>query len=132
METPAFSERAIFEALVNAVIHRDYSIAGSKIRLFLFDDRLELYSPGGLPNTLTVDSIAHRQFTRNETLVGLLSRLDFTDNPPEAPMRRGKFMETRGDGITVMRRESERIGALPPKIKVIDDAELRVTLFAVQ
>ena len=132
VETPAFSERAIFEALVNAVIHRDYSIAGSKIRLFLFEDRLELYSPGGLPNTLTVASIAHRQFTRNETLVGLLNRLDFTDNPPEAPMRRGKFMETRGDGIKVMQRESERIGASPPKIELIDDAELRVTLFAVK
>ncbi len=132
VETPTFSERAIFEGLVNAVIHRDYSIAGSKIRLFLFDDRLEIYSPGGLPNTLTVDSMAHRQFTRNETLVGLLNRLDFTDNPPEAPMRRGKFMETRGDGIKVMQRESERIGALPPKIESIDDAELRVTLYAVK
>ena len=132
VETPAFSERAIFEALVNAVIHRDYSIAGSKIRLFLFEDRMEIYSPGGLPNTLTIASMAHRQFTRNETLVGLLNRLDFTDNPPEAPMRRGKFMETRGDGIKVMQLESKRIGALPPKIELIDDAELRLTLFAVK
>ena len=130
METPAFSERAIFEALVNAVIHRDYSMSGAKIRAFLFDDRLEFYSPGGLPNTLTTESMAHRQFTRNETLVSLLSRLDFTDNPPEAPMRRGKFMETRGDGVKIMKRESERIGASPPKIELIDDSELRVTLFA--
>lgn len=132
IETPAFSERAIFEALVNAVIHRDYSMAGAKIRVFLLEDRLEVYSPGGLPNTLTVKSMAHRQFTRNETLVSLLNRLDFTDNSPDAPMRRGKFMETRGDGIKVMQRESERIGALPPKIELLDDSELRVTLFAVQ
>jgi len=132
VETPTFSERAIFEALVNAVIHRDYSMAGAKIRAFFFDDRLEIYSPGGLPNTLTVESMAHRQFTRNETLVSLLNRLDFTDNPPDAPMRRGKFMETRGDGVKVMQRESERIGAPPPKIESIDDSELRVTLFAAQ
>lgn len=45
VEIPQFSIRAVFEALVNAVAHRDYSIYGSKIRFFMFDDRLEIYSP---------------------------------------------------------------------------------------
>ncbi|MFO7907010.1 MAG: putative DNA binding domain-containing protein [Pirellulaceae bacterium] len=49
VELKQFSERAVFEGVVNAVAHRDYSIFGSKIRLFMFDDRLEIYSPGALP-----------------------------------------------------------------------------------
>ena len=48
VDRPQYSMRAVFEAIVNAVVHRDYSKAGSKIRLFMFADRLELYSPGGI------------------------------------------------------------------------------------
>ena len=73
-EHPQFSERAVFEALVNAVAHRDYSAAGARIRLHLFGDRLELYVPGGLANTLTPDSLHLRQANRNELLVSLLAR----------------------------------------------------------
>jgi ATP-dependent DNA helicase RecG len=58
IETPQFSMNAVFEAVVNAVAHRDYSIYGSKIRLHLFADRLELFSPGTIPNTMTIDSIS--------------------------------------------------------------------------
>ncbi len=45
VEMPQFSLRAVFEAVVNAVVHRDYSVYGSHIRLLMFEDRLELYSP---------------------------------------------------------------------------------------
>jgi predicted HTH transcriptional regulator len=47
----------VFEAITNAVAHRDYSIPGSKVRLRLFDDRLEIFSPGMLPNTMTTESL---------------------------------------------------------------------------
>jgi predicted HTH transcriptional regulator len=57
IETPQYSMNAVFEALVNAVAHRDYSIYGSKIRLHIFSDRLELYSPGTIPNTMTIESL---------------------------------------------------------------------------
>jgi predicted HTH transcriptional regulator len=60
--------KAIFEAIVNAVVHRDYSKSGSKIRLFIFSNRLELYSPGALSNTLAVDTLISNQITRNELL----------------------------------------------------------------
>jgi ATP-dependent DNA helicase RecG len=129
-DKPAFSERAIFEAIVNAVAHRDYSISGSRIRLFLFDDRIEISSPGALPNTLSVTSMPHRQYTRNETLVGLLYRLEFTLDSADAPIRRGRFLETRGDGVRIMLKEAERLGAKPPVFEVFDEQELRVTLFA--
>ena len=56
-ERPQFSERAVFEAIVNAAAHRDYSLAGARVRLHMFGDRLELYVPGALTNTLTPDSL---------------------------------------------------------------------------
>ena len=76
-DRPQFSERAVFEALVNAVVYRDYSMAGSRVRLHMFGDRLELYVPGALANTLTPDTLHLRQANRNELLVvtaGALSR----------------------------------------------------------
>lgn len=74
VEQPLFSERAIFEALVNAVAHRDYSMAGARTRLHLFHNRLELHVPGGLANTLTPESMPLRQYSRNELIVSLLAR----------------------------------------------------------
>ena len=75
VDLPQYSHRALFEALVNAVVHRDYSIRGSKIRLSMFADRLEIQSPGSLPNSLTVESMETRQVTRNEALTSVLARL---------------------------------------------------------
>ncbi|MCP4151855.1 MAG: hypothetical protein GY757_29200 [bacterium] len=74
IDIPQYSLRVIFEAVANAVAHRDYSIHGSKIRLFMFEDRLELYTPGTLPNTLTIDSLSLRQATRNELITSLLAK----------------------------------------------------------
>jgi ATP-dependent DNA helicase RecG len=130
IERPAFSEKAVFEGIANAVVHRDYSVSGSKIRVFVFSDRLEIYSPGALPNTLTVDTLRYRQFTRNETLVSLLGRLRFEIDVPDAPIRRGRFMESRGEGVPIIFRESKDLGALPPVYELFDDSELRLTIFA--
>ena len=74
-ELPRYSEEALFEAVVNAVAHRDYSIQGSRIRLSMFEDRIEIQSPGSLPNNLTVDDMPHRQATRNKLLTSLLRRV---------------------------------------------------------
>lgn len=59
-DLPQYDMTAVFEALVNAVAHRDYSIHGAKIRLRMFADRLELYSPGAIPNTMTVENSCAR------------------------------------------------------------------------
>ena len=120
IERPAFSEKAVFEGIANAVVHRDYSVSGSKIRVFVFSDRLEIYSPGALPNTLTVDTLRYRQFTRNETLVSLLGRLRFEIDVHDAPIRRGRFMESRGEGVPIIFRESKDLGALPPVYELFD------------
>lgn len=126
-DIPQFSLRAVFEAVVNAVAHRDYSVHGSRIRLFLFDDRLELYSPGALPNTLTVDSLALRQSTRNELIASLLARCPIPDDPGDFGRRR--IMDKRGDGVPIIIQESERLGAPSPEWRVLDDAEVMLTVW---
>lgn len=130
IERPAFSERAVFEAVTNAVAHRDYSMSGAKIRIFVMKDRLEIFSPGALPNTLTLESLPHRQYTRNETLVGLLGRLSFELDSSGLPLRRGKFMEARGEGVPIIFRESEKTGARKPDYEIFDGQELKLTIYA--
>lgn len=128
IEIPQFSLRAVFEAVVNAVAHRDYSIHGSKIRLFLFDDRLELYSPGPLPNTITIESLALRQSTRNELLTSLLAKCPVAD--PSEELGRQFLMDKRGDGVPIILAESEKLSGRPPEFRLIDDAELMLTIYA--
>jgi ATP-dependent DNA helicase RecG len=60
---------AIREAVVNAVCHRDYSISGQRIEVRLFDDRMEILSPGGLPGHITLDNILEEHYSRNPRLV---------------------------------------------------------------
>lgn len=126
IDLPQFSIRAAFEAIVNAVAHRDYSVHGSKIRLFLFDNRLELYSPGPLPNTVTVESIALRQSTRNELVTTLLARCPVED--PQGEIDRSFLMEKRGEGVPIILGESRRISGRDPEYRVIDDAEVLLTI----
>ncbi len=130
VETPQFSTRAVFEAIVNAVVHRDYSIAGSKIRLLIFDDRVEIYSPGALPNTVTIESMALRQATRNELITSLLAETQVSKTVGD--VGRGFFMEKRGDGVPIILHESEKLSSRKPVYKLLDDSELMLTIFAAQ
>lgn len=125
VETPQFSERAVYEALVNAVAHRDYSIAGARIRLRLFGDRLELWVPGALANTLTPDSLHLRQANRNELVVSLLARCDAPGG-----VGRTRLMDRRGDGVPIIRRTSLDLSGRLPEYSVIDDSELRLVIWA--
>ncbi len=124
-ERPQFSERAVFEALVNAVAHRDYSVAGARTRLHLFGDRLELYVPGALANTLTTDSLHLRQASRNELIVSLLARC-----PAPAGLGRTHMMARRGDGVPIIRAECEQLSGHLPEYSLLDDSELRLVIRA--
>lgn len=130
IETPQFSMNAVFEAVVNAVAHRDYSIYGSKIRLHLFADRLELFSPGTIPNTMTLESISERQSTRNELLSSLLARCPM--NVEAIGSQRNFIMDKRGEGVPIIIIESERLSGKQPQYLLIDDAEVKLTIFAAQ
>jgi len=128
IETPQFSMNAVFEAIVNAVVHRDYSIYGSKIRLHLFADRLDIFSPGSIPNTMTVDSLSERQLARNELLSSLLARCPMNVNAIGS--QRSFIMDKRGEGVPIIITESERLSGRKPEYLLLDDAELKLTIFA--
>ena len=86
LDKPAYPDAVLREAIVNALAHRDYSIAGTDISVRIFEDRLEIESPGRLPNTVTVEGIkAGLRYARNQTLVNI--------------MRDYKYVEFRGMGI---------------------------------
>ena len=125
VERPQFSERGVFEALVNAVAHRDYSVAGSRIRLHLLGNRLELYVPGALANTLSPDSLHLRQASRNELIVSLLARC----HAPEG-LGRTHLMDRRGDGVPIIREECRRLSGRLPEYSLIDDSELLLVIQA--
>ncbi len=129
VDEPQFDVGAVFEALVNAVAHRDYAIHGAKIRLRLFEDRLELFSPGALANSLTVDSLRYRQTARNETICGLLTRCLAPDEP-WLTVGRAHFMEKRGEGVPIILDNSAALSGREPEYRVLDDAELMLTIHA--
>ncbi len=116
-----FDLDVVDEALVNAVAHRDYSIHGSKIRLFLFADRLELYSPGKLPNTMTLAEMPYRVFTRNQLLVNFLSRI-------RSHRTARVFLESRGEGVRRILEAGEAHSGRRPKYELFGE-ELRLTLW---
>jgi predicted HTH transcriptional regulator len=128
IEFPQYSINAVFEAVVNAAAHRDYSIYGSKIRLQMFGNRLELYSPGAIPNTMTIESLPLRQCTRNELVTSLLARCRMKVDAEGS--RRVYIMDKRGEGVPIIFLESEQLSGRRPRYQLIDDTELRLTIFA--
>src|SRR5690606_15283024 len=93
--------------VVNAAAHRDYSISGDTIRLFIFRNRMEVTSPGGLPGPVTIDNIKDERFSRNPVIVQVLSDMGFIerlgygvdrviDLMSEKHLRAPEFEETAG------------------------------------
>ncbi|MCY4572843.1 MAG: hypothetical protein OXF01_08575, partial [Gemmatimonadetes bacterium] len=107
-------------------VHRDYAISGSRIRLFMFDDRLELYSPGGLSNSLKIEDLRTSQFTRNELLASRLGQCPVGDVPGSGG--RQYFIERRGEGIGVIEDETFAVAGRKPVFELIGERELKLTL----
>lgn len=126
---PDYDITAVFEAMVNAVAHRDYSIYGSKIRLRLFADRLELFSPGGIPNTMTVESLPYRQSSRNEMISSLLAKCRMPESTLEMTDRT-TMMDKRGEGVPIILDRSEQLSGKKPLYSLIDQSELLLTIYA--
>ena len=75
-----YPEAVIREVVVNALVHRDYSIAGTDILLSVFSDRLEVQSPGRLPNTVTPEGMKlGRRYARDQTLVNVMRDYEYVD-----------------------------------------------------
>ena len=97
IEMPEYPEQAVHEVIVNALIHRDYMEIGSEIHIDIFDDRLEVYSPGGMfdgsiVQNLDTDNVASKR--RNPIIADLFSRMH--------------FMERRGSGFKKIKADYHR------------------------
>ncbi len=68
-ERPQYPRFAVREAIVNAVCHRDYRLGGRRVEIRMYEDRLEVISPGGLPGYITLDNIVEEHFSRNPRVV---------------------------------------------------------------
>ena len=129
-DLPQYDLPAVFEALVNAVAHRDYSMYGSKIRLRMFADRLEIYSPGALANTMTVDSLPFRQASRNEAIASLLAKCPVPAGIGGLETPRSTLMDRRGEGVSIVLERSERLSGKRPVYELPDESEVKLTIFA--
>ena len=126
MDLPEYSLEAVFEAVVNGVVHRDYAVKGSRIRLSMFADRLEINVPGSLPNNLTIEDLSARQSTRNEAIVSVLARLPVAEIP--GSRNRVFFMERRGSGVPIIMRETQALSGKRPEYRLLADSDLFLTL----
>jgi len=128
VDLPQYDLTAVFEAVVNAVAHRDFSLHGSKVRLRMFADRLELYSPGAIANTMTVETLPYRQSARNEAVAGLLARCPIEMD--DLATHRTHMMDRRGEGVPVILERSTALSGIEPRYVLLDDAELQLTIWA--
>lgn len=92
IEMPDYCERSVLEALVNALIHRDYMIYGSEVHIDIFDDRMVIYSPGGMPDGSFIQERNLEEIPstrRNPVLADIFNRLG--------------YMERQGSGLSKIR-----------------------------
>ena len=81
-ELPEYVERSYHEALVNALAHRDYLVYGSEVHIDIYDDRLEIYSPGGMPDGSMIqdrDPLTVPSTRRNPVLADVFNRLGYME-----------------------------------------------------
>ena len=123
VDLPAYVDTALQEAVVNAVVHRDYEIDGSQIIIRIFPDRLEIQNPGGLHNTLTEEALytGCQPVRRNQHLAGFMR--DFP-----SPITGTSFMEARGEGFLNLVRNSVDLSGKRPEIKRIGQA-VKLTIY---
>lgn len=100
-DMPEYPLVAVREAITNALAHRDYAISGQKIAVRVFDDRLEVESPGGLAGPVTLENLGQKRYSRNPLLARVMYEL--------------RLVEEMGTGIRRMRRALAEIGSPPPR-----------------
>ena len=90
---PEYPEFAWFEGIVNALTHRNYSIRGEHIKVLIFDDRLEILSPGLLPNIVTIENILSQRYSRNPRIARTLCEFGWVKEMNEGVKRIYSEME---------------------------------------
>ena len=105
-ERQELPEEALREAVVNAIAHRDYRSTGN-VQIYIFKDRIEIVSPGGLPAGMTVNDLGFKSIPRNPLLFGMLHRME--------------AVEHIGSGIKRIRNLCREYGVAEPGIEVSEN-----------
>lgn len=113
LKSMKYPVKALHEIITNAVLHRDYSIA-SDIHIIIFDNRVEILSPGALPGHITSQNILDEQFARNGNMVRLINKFP---NPPNKDV--GEGLNTAFQEVKQLRLKSPEIIELEHAVKVI-------------
>lgn len=147
---PEYPEFAWLEGIVNAVAHREYSMEGAFILVAMFDDHLEITSPGRLPNIVTVENIQYTRFSRNPRIARVLTEFgwvrelnegvpriyqemknSFLDQPiyTEPNDSQVKLVFKNNIHIRRQRRASVVPGRFPEIWNKLDDLEKKILIF---
>ena len=114
-EEEEYPSLVLREAIVNTLVHRNYSISGSKIRIFMFDDRVEFHSPGRLPNTVTIAKMRIGiSYARNPFLVKYMENL--------------RYIDQLGRGVPMIMKSMKEVGAKEPLLQELGE-EFILTLY---
>lgn len=111
---PEYPDVVIREAMLNALAHRDYGLTGATTDITIWDDRLEIRSPGPLPGHITVENMREEHYSRNRRLMGVLQKLG--------------LVEEFGEGVDRMFREMDARLMTPPDINATSGS-VTVTLY---
>lgn len=147
---PEYPEFAWLEGIVNAVAHREYSMEGAFILVAMYDDHLEITSPGRLPNIVTVKNIQYTRFSRNPRIARVLTEFgwvrelnegvpriyremkdSFLDQPiyTEPNDSQVKLVFKNNIHIRRQRRASVVTGRFPEIWNKLDDLEKKILIF---
>ena len=114
-EKEEYPSLVLREAIVNTLVHRNYSIRGSKIRILMFEDRVEFHSPGRLPNTVTIEKMKIGiSYARNPFLVKYMENL--------------RYIDQLGRGIPMIIKSMKEVGAKEPYLQEFGE-EFILTLY---
>ncbi len=103
---PEYAERAVFEAMVNHFIHRDYTVMGGEVHIDIYDDRLSVTSPGGMYNGMLIQDLDIADVSserRNPILANVMAQLN--------------YMEKRGSGLTRICNETKALKGYKDELK---------------
>lgn len=108
-----YPPETLHEIITNAVLHRDYSVAAD-IQIRIFDNRVEVESPGRLAGHVTTENILHTQFARNQRLVRMINKFP---NPPNKDV--GEGLNTAFDAMRKLRLKDPEILEGPNSVTVL-------------
>jgi ATP-dependent DNA helicase RecG len=111
LEPVKYPFETLHEILTNAILHRDYSIAAD-VQIRVFDNRIEVESPGLLPGHVTERNVLHEQFARNGVIVRLINKFP---NPPNKDV---------GEGLNTAFKAMQKLRLKPPIIQELQNAVL--------